>query len=163
MSNLFEVTVPTETLDARPSGGPMPTGPYRSVLQSGTELAQNDRGWVGIRLPFLGFEGKGGSFPERAERAQFTVSNPSSPQSETIGAQQIINAARAVGIAEQDGDGWRLTATSPEELVEQFNSVAGTPAGVYVKTKPSQNLKDDGTPFINNEITRVFDVADVDA
>ena len=53
----------------------------------------------------------------------------------------VIGAAVAFGIAKisENGDGKRtygLAASSLDELVEQFNSVAGARARVFIKTGP---------------------------
>ena len=53
----------------------------------------------------------------------------------------------------------RLTAKSNDEFIEQVNAMAGTEVGVYITAKKSDRLKNDGTPFINNDISRFFKLA----
>ncbi len=157
MSDIFNLTVPEEELDKRPDGGPMPAGAYKSTLQTGAELVNNDTGWKGLRIPFAGFAStKNGAVTfDREIRAQFTFEHATSTQAVEIGQRNIIGAARAFGLTEEVGGGHKLTASSYEELISQLDAVAGTEVEVYVKAKASNRLKDDGTPFINNEIARV--------
>lgn len=165
MTNPFEIAVPNDELD-RPDFEPMPTGEYFSTLQPGTEKASNDGGWEAIRLPFKGFRAKDGSadFENRERAAQFTIANPGSPQAVEIGVKGLIAAAQAFGLTEEttvDGKpAQRLTATNYEELIDQFNSVAGTEVEVYVKVKRRKKnkqvvLKDDGSAVLDNEIARI--------
>lgn len=169
-TTLFDMTVPEDEL--QPQGfEPMPTALYRATLQPGAEIATNDAGWKGIRLPFAGFtDTKTGKHFKQAQRAQFTVEHPNGGQPVEIGQRNVIGAASAFGLAEvsQNGEGaksYKLAAGSYEELVEQFNAVAGAEALVYVKTGPRRRkneagvhelqLKDDGTAWIDSEIKSV--------
>lgn len=116
-------------------------------------------------MPFQGFEGTkkqtlGQSFPQRDASAKFTFAHDTSAEAVRIGREAIIGAAVAFGLAQEvtNAEGkkaYRLTANSPDELVSQFNSVAGSPATVYVTAKKSDTLKADGTPFINNDVSRI--------
>jgi len=163
--DLYSISVPEEDL-APPSFEPMPSGAYRSTLQGGVELASNDKGWVGIRLPFSGFVSeKNGKSYDRNLRAQFTLAHETSEAAVEIGQRAVVGAAKAFGLVEQtmtdEGKpAFKLTAESNDDLVDQFNSVAGSEAIVYVKTGPRKRggevqLKDDGEPWIDSEITRI--------
>lgn len=160
----FNVAVPVEELNAKPSFL-MPAGWYQSTLQAGAELKANDTGWKGIRLPFAGFTSKkdGASF-DKERNYQITIEG--SDKAVEIGRKQLVAAAAAFGLTEDtvDANGKpakRLTATSPEELVEQFNAVAGSPCDVYVTTKKRKRgkeivMRDDGNgPVMDNEISAV--------
>lgn len=163
--NLFDVVVPDSELEA-PAFEPIPTGTYRATLQAGAALAGNDNGWKAIRIPFAGFrDTKSGKEWNRSLNAQLTYENPSSPQSVKIGFDAIIQAAAALGLTEpvtgSDGKpGQKLTAANMDELVSQFNQMAGTEVEVYLTAGPRKRkgvvvLKQDGTPFIDNEIKRI--------
>ena len=157
MSDIFNLTVPQEELDKPAEYTPMPAGPYKSTLQTGAELVSNDSGWRGLRIPFAGFAStrNGAITFDREIRAQFTFEHATSAQAVEIGQRNIVGAARAFGLTEEVGDGHKLTASSYKELISQLDAVAGTEVEVYVKAKRSDRLKDDGSPFINNEIGRV--------
>lgn len=165
--DLFTISVPTEDLEApKGGGGAMQAGKYRTTLQPGTTIIEGKNGWKALQLPISGFEGLEGStatlaFPNRSIEAKFTIAHDSSADAVRIGRNAVIGAASAFGLTTEvvgdDGKpALKLTATSNEELVEQFNAMAGTVVGVYVTTKNSKNLKNDGTPFVNNEIARFF-------
>lgn len=164
VSSIFDVSVPDAELEA-PAFEPIPTGAYRTTLQAGAELAQNASGWKGIRLPFQGFrDAKTGQEFQRALRAQFTYEH-SNPKAVQIGYQGIIGAAAALGLTEPtiDANGkpsQKLVATSMEELVSQFNQMAGTEVEVYVTVQERKKngqvvTKQDGKPFLDNEIKRI--------
>lgn len=160
----FNIPVPTEELNAKPSFL-MPAGWYQSTLQTGAEIKSNDNGWSGIRLPFAGFTSKkDGTTFDKDRNYQITIAG--SDKAVEIGRKQLVAAAAAFGLTEDtvDANGKpakRLTATSPEELVEQFNSVAGSPCDVYVTTKKRTRgkevvMRDDGNgPVMDNEISAV--------
>lgn len=165
MEDLFTIEVPQEDLDApRGGGSAMKAGRYRSTLQPGAQVISGKNGWQALQLPFSGFEAlKAGneSYPQRTAEAKFTCAHDTNADVVKGGRERIIGAARALGLTQEitNADGkkaFKLTANSIEELVEQFNSVAGSQVGVYVTSKPSQNLKSDGTPFYNNDIANVF-------
>lgn len=160
--SLYEVAVPNETL-AAPKFEPMPAGPYRSTLQPGTEITSNGNGWRALKLPFKGFEGAGGSFAQRERAALFTIES-SSEDAVRIGREGVIGAAQAFGLTrETTKDGkpsQALTASSDEELVAQFNSMAGTEVEVYVTVKERKKggvvqRKENGDPILDNEIRRI--------
>lgn len=162
MSSLYDVAVPNEAL-AAPKFEPMPAGPYRTTLQPGTEISANGNGWRAVRLPFKGFEGAGGSFPNRERDGLYTIES-SSDEAVRIGREGLIGAAQAFGLTREatvDGKtAQRLTATSDEELVAQFNSMAGTEVEVYVVTKERKKAgvvqrKENGDPIVDNEIRRI--------
>lgn len=160
----FNIPVTMDELDAKPTFL-MPNGWYTSTLQSGAELKSNDSGWQGIRVPFSGFTSKkDGKVFEKDRAFQITVAS-TNEQAKTIGRQQLTALAVAFGLAEDTTVGGKpakkLIAKSPEEFVEQLNSVAGSPADVYITTK---NRKRDGKvvmrndnsgPMQDNEISRV--------
>jgi hypothetical protein len=160
----FNIPVPTEELNAKPSFL-MPAGWYQSTLQAGAEIKSNDNGWSGIRLPFAGFVSKKDSTTfEKDRNYQITIAG--SDKAVAIGRKQLVAAAAAFGLTEDTVDdngkpAKRLTATSPEELVEQFNGVAGSPCDVYVTTKKRTRgkevvMRDDGNgPVMDNEISAV--------
>jgi len=165
MTDLFDVSVPDSDL-AAPGFTPMPTAAYRTTLQAGTQLVQNDRGWKGIRLPFAGFRNdKSNDEFERQLNAQFTYELASSPVSVEIGIKGIIGAAQAFGLTHSvttDGkSSQKLTATSYEQLVDQFNQMAGSECEVYVSLQPrklnGQIVYKEGTtdPVMGNEIKRI--------
>lgn len=160
----FNVPVPQEDLDRKPSPL-MPNGWYGTTLQSGAELADNGAGWRGIRLPFAGFTSKkDGKTYDRERRFQITVES-TNEEAERIGREQYTAAAAAFGLTEattvNGRPAQRVIASSPEELVEQFASVAGSPCDVYVTTKKRKRdgqivMRDDGAgPVLDNEISRV--------
>ena len=161
---LFNVKVPNE--DLKPRGFEMmPAGEYRTTLQSGAEVVGNSNGWAAVRLPFSGFTDKTGKTFQRDRAVQYTTENAGSPQAVEIGQRALIAAATAFGLTEDttgdDGKpAQKLTASSMDELVAQFNSVAGTEVEVYLTVKKRKKggqvvLKDDGTPVLDNEIARV--------
>jgi hypothetical protein len=162
----FNIPIPTDDLNAKPVFL-MPAGWYGTTLQTGAEIAQNDSGWKGVRIPFAGFTSKkDGKTYERDRRFQITVENPNSDKSVEIGRQQATAVAVAFGLAEdtttpEGKTAKRMTASSPEELVEQLNSVAGSPCDVYITTKKRKRdgavvMRDDGQgPVIDNEVSRV--------
>ena len=164
--DIFEVTVPDSELEA-PAFEPMPAGAYVTTLQPGASLASNQTGWKGIRLPFSGFRSTNGKGEfTRSLRAQFTYEHATSPRAVEIGRQGIVGAAAAVGLTEpsQTADGkagQRLTAKSYEELVEQFNAMAGTEVEVYIVAKARMRngqavQRNDGTGVVmDNEIRNV--------
>ena len=170
--NLFDIAVPDAELEA-PAFQPIPTGPYTSKLSHdpGTprraiELVSNANGWQAIRLPFTGFTGKDGKTYGRTVAAQFTIKNPNSPKAASIGWQAVVGAAAAFGLTEPtttpDGKpAQKVTAATPEELVEQFRAMAGTEAEVYLTAGPRMKggnpvMKQDGSgPFMDNEIKNV--------
>ena len=160
----FNIPVPTDELNQKPSFL-MPAGWYQSTLQAGAELASNDNGWQGIRLPFAGFTSKkdGAAF-DKDRRYQITIAG--ADKAVEIGRKQLVAAAAAFGLTEDavDANGKpakRLTAQTPEALVEQFNQVAGSPCDVYVTTKKRKRgkeivMRDDGNgPVMDNEISAV--------
>lgn len=166
MTDLFNVAVPDSDLQA-PGFNPMPTAAYRTTLQAGTQLVQNDRGWKGIRLPFAGFTNdKSNESFDRPLNAQFTYELVSSPVSVEIGIKGIIGAAQAFGLTQTitaDGvSSQKLTATSYEQLVDQFNQMAGSECEVYVSLQPRKRngqivYKEGSTtdPVMDNEIKRI--------
>lgn len=167
----FNVAVPTDELERKPFEL-MPAGWYISTLVGGvqavvgtkTDSAGNPT-WKGIRAPFSGFTSKkdGKNF-ERDRNYQVTTES-SNPEAKRIGRQQLTALAIAFGLAEDttvDGKpAKRMTARSPEELVEQLNAVAGSPCDVYVKTVKRKKdgkivMRDDNTgPVMDNEISAV--------
>ncbi len=158
------IEVPEEELEAPTGFEPIPTGAYRTTLQTGSELRSNDRGWVALRTPFLGFvpsKGDGKAFPTLTLNAQFTIENPKSAQAVQIGQQGVLGMAQALGLTTSEGGVVRPTWTTNEELVEMVNAMAGTEVEVYIKTAPRKakpdgsHLKNDGTPWIDSEIKRV--------
>lgn len=163
--DLFTLAVPDDTLEG-PSFEPLPTGTYRTTLQPGAELASNDSGWKAVRLPFSGFrDTKSGKESQRNVRAQFTYESPKSAEAVRIGLEMIVGAAHALGLTEptvtpEGKTAQKLTAANMEELVQQFNQMAGTEVEVYMtaqvrKRHGSPVLKADGTAFLDNEIKRV--------
>lgn len=161
----FNIPVPTDELNEKPSFL-MAAGWYQTTLQPGAELAENNNGWQGIRLPFQGFTSKkDGKQYDKDRRYQITIA-ATNAQAVAIGRKQMVQAAAAFGLTEDtvDGNGKaakKLTAGSPEELVEQLNAVAGTPCDVYVTVKKRKRdgqvvMRDDGTgPVMDNEISSV--------
>ena len=161
-SGLFDVAVPEDDLEA-PAFEPMPTASYKTTLQDGTEFVENDKGWRGLRVPFAGFTSlkDGKDYANRQLHAQFTVAHKTSDIAVRIGRQGVIGTARAFGLTEETtGENgkkaFKLAATSDDELVEQFATMAGTEVGVYIVAKKGTRQKNDGTFFIDNEIKRVF-------
>ena len=164
MDSLFDVSVPNEELQA-PAFELLPAAAYATTLQVGTQLVQNDTGWKGIRLPFAGFRNTktGQEFAGRQLNAQYTYEHANS-QAVEIGTRGIIEAASAFGLTQTvDVDGkpsQKLTASSMEELVTQFNQVAGSEVEVYVALKERKRAgqvvrKEDGTSVMDNEVKRV--------
>ena len=161
----FNIPVPTDDLDAKPTFL-IPNGWYGTTLQPGAEAVSNDNGWRGLRAPFSGFASKkDGKVYEKDRRYQVTVESDN-PDAVRIGLEQRTALAAAFGLTEDtttpDGKpAKRLTASSIEEFVEQLNSVAGSPADVYITTKKRKRdgkvvMRDDGNgPVMDNEISRV--------
>lgn len=162
--NIFDVAVPDSELET-PVFQPVPTGAYRTTLQAGAEIVGNGNGWRAIRIPFQGFRDvKSGKEYARAVRAQFTFES-SSEQARQIGWRSIVGAAAAFGLTEPTVDAagkaaQKPTVSTPEELIEQFNQMAGTEVEVYLTAKARMKggqpvLKQDGQPYMDNEIKRV--------
>ena len=161
--DIFSVSVPDTDLEA-PAFELLPTGAYRTTLTDGTELVSNNSGWKAIRLPFNGFTAKDGKTYARSQRAQFTYESKNA-DAQRIGNQAIIGAAAALGLTETvtvDGkSAQKLTATSMEQLVEQFKAMAGTDVEVYVKLRPRKKAgqivqrMDGNGPIMDNEISNV--------
>ncbi len=160
----FNVPVPQDELDAKPSFL-LANGWYGTTLQPGAAVVSNDNGWAGIRTPFSGFTDRAGKTTEKERNYQLTTAH-ANPETVKIGRKQAVELAIAFGLAETvtgpDGKpAQRLTASTPEEFVEQLNSVAGSPCDVYVTTKKRKRdgkvvMRDDNTgPVMDNEITRV--------
>lgn len=161
----FNIPVSVDELDAKPSFL-LPAGWYQSTLQPGTEKVSNDSGWEGIRIPFSGFTSKkDGSVSEKDRRFQITTAHESE-KTVAIGRKQLVSVGVAFGLTEDvtgpDGKAAkRLTAQSPDELVEQLNAVAGSPCDVYITTKKRKRdgkvvMRDDGNgPVMDNEISQV--------
>ena len=173
-SSLFGVPVPDEEL-APPPFEVMPTAAYHTTLQAGATLVEKN-GWTRLHLPFMGFtpaKNGGKTFETRKLEARFPVSGPSGDGAQKavqIGRRNVVSAAAAFGLTEpvalEGGkQGQRLVAQSNEELVEQFNAVAGGRAEVYVVAKERERngavvQRNDGTgPVIDNEIRNVRAVA----
>ena len=162
----FNVPVSQDELDSKPSFL-MPTGWYGSTLQPGAQLVDgtNTPSWRGIRVPFSGFTGKDGKTYEKDRNYQVTVASEND-KAVSIGRKQLVEIAVAFGLAEdaKDASGKaakRLTASTPEEFVEQLAGVAGSPCDVYVTVKKRKRdgqvvQRDDNTgPVMDNEISRV--------
>lgn len=160
----FNVPIPTDELNQTPSFL-LDAGWYQATVQSGTELKDNGNGWQGIRVPFQGFlSKKDGKMFDRDRNYQITTAS-GNDQATAIGRKQALELAVALGLAEDTTVGGkpakRMTASSPEEFVEQLNSVAGTVIDVYVTVKKRKRdgkivMRDDNTgPVMDNEISRV--------
>lgn len=161
----FNVPVPQDELDAKPNFL-LANGWYGTVLQPGSQIVEgtNSPDWKGIRVPFASFTGKDGKTVEKDRSYQITIASANA-QAKSIGAKQLVELAVAFGLAEETTVGEkpakRLTASSPEEFVEQLNGVAGSPADVYITTKKRKRdgqvvMRDDNTgPVMDNEISRV--------
>ena len=172
MSDDFNVPVPTDELDARPTFEPMPAGWYASTLQGGVQTVDGKKldstgnpTWKGLRAPFEGFTSRDGKVTERSRNYQVTTYSDNA-KAKAIGKQQLTQLARAFGLTEDtvDGEGkpaQRMTATSPEELATQLNAVAGSPCDVYIKIVKRKRdgvvvIRDDGKgPVLDNEISAV--------
>lgn len=171
--NLFDVAVPDAELEA-PAFTPVPTGAYITRLfdepsNDRTKIAavENGKGWKAIRLPFHGFrDTKTGKEYGRTVTAQFTYENANNAKSAQIGYQAIIGAAAALGLTEPSvtADGkpaQKLTASSIDELLEQFRAMVGTEVEVYMTVGPRKKAgqivqRTDGSgPVMDNEIKRV--------
>lgn len=165
--DLFSIAVPNDEL-TKPAFEVLPVGEYRVTLQPGAELASNDNGWEAIRLPFTNFVDATGKSHARNIRASFTTKHATSTEAVRIGKAGLVGAAAAFGLTATvtDASGkpaQKLTATSMDDLVAQFNSVAGSEASVYVKVQKRKRngapvVKDDGQPVLDNEIARVSKV-----
>lgn len=166
MSEDFNVAVPQDELDAKPSFL-LDNGWYTSTIQPGTQVVAgtNSPDWRGIRVPFSGFTSKkDGKTYEKERNYQITTAS-NNAEAKRIGQQQLVALAVAFGLAEDTTvngkPAKRLIAKSPEEFAEQLNSVAGSPCDVYVTTKKRKRdgqivMRDDGTgPVLDNEISRV--------
>ena len=169
--DLFTVSVPDDALEA-PAFELMPTGAYRSTLQGGARVDETN-GWRRLHLPFRGFASAklGKEFGAKTLEARFPVEAPAGAaegavKAASIGQQAVIGAAAALGLTEsvQAADGkthQKLVANSYDELVAQFNAMAGTDVEVYVVAKPRMRnnapvLRQDGTgPVMDNEIRNV--------
>lgn len=162
----FNVPVPQDELDAKPNFL-MPAGWYSTTLQGGAQLVEgtNTPSWRGIRAPFAGFTSKkDGTEFAKDRNYQITVASDNA-QAVSIGRKQLVELAVAFGIAEDVTENGkaakRLTASTPEEFVEQLNGVAGSPCDVYVTTKKRKRdgqvvMRDDNSgPVMDNEISRV--------
>lgn len=164
-SNDFNVPVPQDELDAKPNFL-MPVGWYHTTLQGGAQVVEgtNSPDWRGIRVPFSGFTGKDGKTFEKDRNYQITVGS-NSEQAKEIGRKQAVELGVAFGLTEDvtvnGKPAKRLTAGSPEELVEQLGAVVGSPCDVYVTVKKRKRdgaivMRDDNTgPVMDNEISRV--------
>lgn len=170
----FNVPVPTDELDARPVFEPMKNGWYNSTLQSGAQIKDGKKlapdgspTWRGIRVSFSGFTARDGKVYERDRNYQVTIHSDNAKALQ-IGRQQATQLAVAFGLTEDVTDpttgkpAKRMLAKNPQELVEQLNSVAGSPCDVYVvvrKRKDAQGnvvMRDDNSgPMLDNEITAV--------
>ena len=165
MSDDFNIPVPQDELDAKPSFL-MPAGWYTTTLQPGTEAVGNDNGWAGVRIPFAGFTSKAdGKTFDKSRNYQITTES-SNEQAKQIGRKQRVELAVAFGLAEDTTDASgksakRLTANSLDEFIAQLNSVGGSPCDVYVSVKTRKRgktvvQKEDGSgPVMDNEISRV--------
>ena len=176
--DLFTIVVPEEDMEP-PSYQEIPSGQYRSTLQPGVEVANSDSGWEAVQMFFEGFTSKktGEVYNGRPLRASFTtklsMDKPTHEKAIEIGTRGLVSAAFACGLTETvDGGGksaQKLTASSMDELVGQFNAMAGTEVLVYVKTGPrkdkgdGRHLKNDGTPWIDSEVGSVRPLPSEDA
>lgn len=165
--SIFDVAVPNEDL-TKPAFEVLPVGAYRATLQPGAEKVGNDSGWEAVRLPFANFVDTAGKTHARNVRAQFTTKHATNTQTVQIGTAALIGAAAAFGLTQTvDVEGkpaQKLVAKDMDELVAQFNSVAGSEASVYVKVQKRKRdgkvvTKDNGEPVLDNEISRVSKVA----
>lgn len=150
MSNVFSISVPEDELQPR-GFTPIPTGQYLSTFVGGAQIVGNNDGWKALELPFQGFTTEHGTIGATVS-ARFTVES-ASQQAVDIGARGVIGAAAAFGIAKisEGADGkksYALTAVSSDELVEQFNAVAGSRALVYIKTSPRIRKSPDGIKHV---------------
>ncbi len=167
--DLFNVSVPDESLEA-PAFELMPTGAYRTTLQAGAELVEKD-GWTRVHLPFRGFVNGKASFPGRNLEARFPVGAPEGANDKQrtaarIGQAGVIGAAAALALTEptttaEGKPGQKLIATSNDELIAQFNAMAGTEVEVYVvakaRTRNGQVVQrtDGNGAVMDNEIRNV--------
>lgn len=164
--DLFTIEVPQENLDApKGGGGAMPEGKYKTTLQFGTSIVEGRNGWKAFSIPTQGYKGLEGKTADlefsRDINAKFAFAHDSNETTVRIGREAIMGLAKALGLTTDvtlaDGRAAvKMTAKSNDEFIEQVNAMAGAEVGVYVTAKPSDKLKNDGTPFINNDIVRFF-------
>src|SRR5690242_14412739 len=160
----FNVAVPTEELERKPSFL-MPNGWYESTFQGGAELASNDNGWQGVRIPFSGFRNKADGKTYAKDRRYQITTKSDNADAKRIGREQLTAVAVAFGLAKDvtvnGKPAKQIIAGSAEEFVAQLNAVAGSPCDVYVTTKARKRdgavvQKEDGSgPVQDNEISRV--------
>lgn len=166
--DLFTIEVPQENLDAPKGGGSyaLPEGEYKTTLQFGISIISGKNGWQAFSVPTQGYKGLKGKTaeidaPNRDINAKFAFAHDTNKETVRIGREAIIGLAKALGLTTDvtlaDGRAAvKMTAKSNDEFIEQVNAMAGAEVGVYITAKPGDKLRNDGTPFINNDIVRFF-------
>jgi hypothetical protein len=154
---------------------PLPSGQYDADFV-GAQLASNDNGWQAIAADFTNFatvagasevqvtfKGKTFALPiaSRQKTARYTTQS-TSQQAMDIGKGEIVRLAVALGVETRDENGnVSAPGETPEETVEALNQAAGTRVRLSIKQQPRKRnkvvqMKDDGTPILDDEIKRVF-------
>jgi len=171
-----DIVVPDTELE-RPAFELLPTAGYDSTVGGGATVVENNNGWRALSVPFVGFVNTKtqAAFPNRTVKATYTLESDNE-QAVQIGRTDLTKLVAALGLAEEatapDGSsGKRIPPaffadrthdgeTDYTRLVNAINAMGGTRVNVYVVLKERTRkgevqLKDDGTPWMDNEVKRV--------